>query len=195
MGILGLKIGADSTNNSTTNTQNFDNRVVNTVTKTSYDMSDNSVDNSSRIYEMGDYRVDNSVSVDGGAIQGMIDVATAAIFGAGDVAGRAIVGARDQTIAGYEYADNVFDSATLFANKTNILASDAFAQAAAMSVDAMSSVKNAFTSAQGATAAAAKATQEAYADAKGTTASQKHIVLAVLALAGILAVVMMRKGS
>lgn len=188
---MGFFDSSKSTNNNTT--QNYDNRQVITNTSTAYDLSDRSVNNS--------VNTTTTNITDGGAIKSMADVATAAIKG---------------VPAAYDYADHIFDAATVFANNVNKSGLDAFSQAASLSADAItnaraayqdanksvanaydgatSSILKAFQSAQVATADAQAATQSAYADAKGTTGAQKQIIIAIIAVAGLMALAAMHKG-
>lgn len=182
---MGFFDTSKSTNNNTT--QNYDNRSVVTNTNTSYDLSDHSVTN----------------IMDGGAVQGIIGIAKEAIMGAGA-----------QTLQGYQYADSVFDAAMMFANETGKRSADAFAQAASLQRDTLTSATKAYseanksvataydrstdaiikatTSAQAAASQAQQATAAAYADAKGTTDSQKQIIIGVLVVAGLLAMASMK---
>lgn len=179
MGLFGGGNSSSSTSNLTTNN---DNRQVITTTSSSYDLSDRSVNASTNIV------------TDGGAVQAIKDVA-ASVVGA----------AKDQTLAGYNYADHIFDTATVFANNTVLTAANAFDAAAQIQSDALTQARSAFAASQNTTAEAYAAAQKAqqsasaelkaaYADAKGTTDAQKQIILAVLAVAGVMALAMMRKG-
>lgn len=195
---MGWSLFGGGDKNSTTTNNNYDQRVVTTNTTETYDLSDNSdhSDNSDNSLHYTDNSVDNSVKLDGGAI---------AALGASTLA--AINGANKQTLAGYDYADHIFDSATVFANQAQKNSLDAFSMAASLQNDALTraqasyreanrsvadaysdaqgSVLSAFKSAQVATADAQAATQAAYADAKGTTAAQKQIIIGVLIVAGL----------
>lgn len=188
MGIFGGG-NSSSTNNNTTN--NYDQRQVITTTTENYDLSDHSVTN----------------VTDGGAIKAMADVTSLALNNSAA-----------QTLAGYQYADHIFDTATVFANNALNASSDAFSQASKMQADTLVGARQAYadanksvvtaydkaqdqtlkayTAAQAASQNAQAATAAAYADAKGTTDSQKQIILGVLAVAGVMALAMFqRKGG
>lgn len=117
-----------SETSTTTTTQNYDQRQVNTTNNT----------------------------LDGGAVQGIIDVAKASIG--------ASTGAQ---VHAYDYADNIFSGAIDFANQNDKRAFNAFDRAATIQGDALVTLKS------------------AYADAKGTSDSQKGIMYAALGVAAI----------
>jgi hypothetical protein len=224
---MGLFGGGNSSSSSTSNTQNFDDRQVNTVTTDShnYDLSDNSVKVTNSAYDLSDHSTttssDNSFTqtitnlLDGGAINGI-----------GDIAAAAIKSGQAGTLAGYNYSDGVFDAAMTYANGVNDHQADAYKAAAAMTSDALTGARAAYQSASnqvssaltganaqiasaygaagdmamaalkavvGSGQAAQVATADAYADAKGTTNSQKQIVIGVLVVAGIMALAMLQK--
>lgn len=178
---MGFFDSSKSTNNNTT--QNYDNRQVITNDTKTYDLSDHSVDNSTN----------NTTITDGGAIAAMAA----------------------STKGAYDYADHIFDAATVYANNVNKSSLDAFSQAASLSSDAITGARSAysdanksianaygdaqsvvlkaFQSAQVATADAQAATQAAYADAKGTTGAQKQIIIAIIAVAGLMALAAMHR--
>ncbi|MGZ8301215.1 MAG: hypothetical protein ACXW2U_00775 [Telluria sp.] len=165
----------DRNSTSTSNlTTNYDQRQVNTTTSSSYDLSNRSVDSSTT----------NNTSItnltDGGAIAGMVTIV-----------GKALDGAGASTMSAYNFADSIFDSATVFANRAQERAADVFADAASMTRDTLVSARQAYQESTGQVAKAYQvaqaATADAYADAKGTTNSQKQIILGVLAVAGLLA--------
>jgi hypothetical protein len=186
---MGLFGGGNSSSSNTNQTENIDNRAVITNTTSSYDLSDHSVTN----------------VTDGGAIQGITNVAALALNNS-----------TAQSLAGYQFADHIFDTATVFANNAMNSASDAFSQAAVMEKDALTGAKQAYadanksvvtaygsaqdatlkayTAAQASSQQAQAATAAAYADAKGTTDSQKQIILGVLAVAAVMAFAMMKRG-
>ncbi|MTV36280.1 hypothetical protein [Duganella radicis] len=114
---MGLFGGGNSSSTNSTTNNNYDNRQVITSDTKNYDLSDNST------------KVDNSTSVvnllDGGAIAGM----AAATKGA------------------YDYADNVFDAATVYANGVNNNSLDAFKVAAELSSDALTSTRASYSDA------------------------------------------------
>lgn len=154
-----------STNNQTTNN---DNRQVITTTSNSYDLSDRSADTTI---------VNN---LDGGAIAGMVSIV-----------GGALDGASKQTLAGYNFADSIFNAATEATNAASARVANAYDRAAMVTSDALLTVRDAYKDSTKTTVDALKAAQvmtaDAYADAKGTTNSQKQIIFGVLAVAGLLA--------
>jgi predicted small integral membrane protein len=134
-----------------------------------------------------------TIITDGGAILAM-----------GQLAGQVVNNGVTQVQSAYDYADHIFDSATLFANNANRRASSAFDTAAKMTTDALTSARQSYVDATKATASAYSdaskaqataqaATAAAYADAKGTTDSQKQIILGVLAVAAIMALSMIQR--
>lgn len=150
--VMPFYFGGSSKSSTATTTQNNDNRQVNTTT------------------------VETHNTLDGGAIQGMIDVAQQAIAGAG-------AGLSDSL----DYAGSIFDAGTKTINAAGVREAEAWSGAAAL-------VKDALTGAREAYQAQAQSLQGAYADAKGTSDSQKTIVLGVLAVAGVMAFSMMKRG-
>jgi hypothetical protein len=193
MGLFGG--GNSSSSNATTNN---DNRQVLTNTTTSYDLSDHSstaLNNSNNTYVTDG----GAFGLVGGAVGAMSDLALAAVRGA-----------NSSLQSGYDYADHVFDTATMFANQQSSqalgVAQNAFDKASTLQKDALTTAQGAYAEASRATAtawtqanqaaqAAQGATQAAYADAKGTTDSQKQIILGVLAVAGLMALgTMYKKG-
>jgi hypothetical protein len=113
-------------------------------------------------------------TVDGGAIQGNIAVAQNAL----NLAGAAQVHA-------YDYADSLFHAAVDYANQNDGRQLDAFERAATITHDALLTANKAYSDASGELKAA-------YADAKGTTDAQAKIILAVVAVAGVMALAAMR---
>jgi hypothetical protein len=157
----------DSTSTTTNQTSNYDQRQVNTNT-----------DSNNRF-------IDNSVNLDGGAIAGAVTIL-----------GKALDGASAQTMAGFNYADHIFDSATAFANNAGAMAGDAFSRASRLSQDALTGARQSYLEAgnqvSSAYGTALAGTAAAYADAKGTTAAQKQIILGVLAVAALFALVALK---
>lgn len=182
-----LYIGGDKQQNTTSSTQNYDNRSI--VTNT----------------------------LDGGAIAGALGVATQAGQNITAIAGQAIKVSGDNTAHAYDYADNIFHSAVDFANQNDSRALNAYDRAAAITSDALVETKQAYqgaaaiqsdalTSTKTAYAGALAATnnaysnatgqlQAAYADAKGTTGAQQKIIMAVLAVAGVFALASMHRSA
>ena len=144
-------IGGDKEQNTQQTTQNYDQRQVNTS------------------------NVTTTNTLDGGAIQGAIDLAKKAL----DVNST-------QTTHAYDYADNIFHAATDYANSNDARAFNAYDRAAAITNDALLTARQAYKESAG-------QLKEAYADAKGTTDAQSKIILAVLVVAGV-AVVAALKG-
>ena len=168
MGILGLKFGSDSTSNTTNDVSNYDQKQYNTSTQDSHDA--NMTDNSVSVVSM----------LDGGAIAGMVSIL-----------GSALDGSTKQTLAGYTYADGIFNAATESLNAASSRVASAYDRAAMVSSDALLTVRDAYKDSTKQTVDALKTAQtmtaDAYADAKGTTNSQKQIIFGVLAVAGLLA--------
>jgi hypothetical protein len=164
MGILGLKFGSDSTSNTNSNTQNYDQKQYNTNT-----------------FDSNNTTTFNTVT-DGGAIKAI-----------GDVAALVLNNGVTQVQSGYDYGAHIFDAATEYANSVNNSAVSAFDTAADMTHDALTTATKAYADASKAQAVAQGATAAAYADAKGTTDSQKQIILGVLAVAGLMALGMMQR--
>lgn len=191
---MGLFGGGNSTSTNENTTNNYDQRQVITTSDS----------NNSSAFNDNSTTVTNTSVTDAGAF-GVVQ----------NIAGQAITSARDQTLAGYNFADHIFDTATIFANAESERAADAFGQAAVMTKDtlvqardayqtanasvvtaygrAQDATLNAYTAAQKAAMTAQAATAEAYADAKGTTNSQKQIIIGVLVVAGVMALAMMKK--
>ncbi|MYN45792.1 hypothetical protein GTP23_12115 [Pseudoduganella sp. FT93W] len=199
---MGLFGGGNSSSSTTNN--NYDQRQVITTTTDNYDFSDNSQhDNSDRSTKIDNsWSVDNSVTtlLDGGAISGIADIATQMA----GLAGKAVNGANQQVLAGYDYADHIFDGGMSFVNRALSSSQDAFERAAQMSQDTLVTAQAAFQKAgqQADTATSMAMAQQqaaqrdvaaAYADAKGTTASQTKILYAVLAVAALMALATMHK--
>lgn len=157
-------MGLFDTNKTTTSNQtnNYDQRQV--ITNTTDSSTSNTTTN----------------ITDGGAIAGMVTIV-----------GKALDGASQQTLDSYNYADSIFDAATVFANRVSSRASDAYSEAANITRDTLTGARQAYGDAAKATADAYKvaqsATADAYADAKGTTNAQKQIILGVLAVAALFA--------
>lgn len=132
-----------------------------------------SSDSQSTTVQNYDQRQVNSWNVqttlDGGAVQGMIDTAKAAIAGAGQ-----------QTLSAYDHADHMLGGVVDAVNQSGNRDLAAFDRAATL-------IDHTITGANQANATALQTLQGAYADAKGTTDSQKQIILAVLAVAGLMA--------
>lgn len=145
-----------------------------------------------------DTRIDNSTSVmntsnittttDGGAFDLVKNIGNESINLLNSLGVKLIDGVTSNEVHAYDYADSIFDKTIDFANQNDSRALDAFARAATITQDAL-------TTAKGAYAGASAQMQSAYADAKGTTASQEKIMLAVLAVAAVAVfAVMSRKG-
>lgn len=189
---------SSSTNN---NTQNYDQRQVNTQTDSNNVFEDQSVSTVSTVTNL----------LDGGAVALAGGVASMA----GAVATTAIGLSAQTTQTGLEYADSIFSGATKYSNGVNDHMADAYSQAATLQNDALTGARAAYQNAtnavssawgsasdmtmaalklvSGSAAAAQTATADAYADAKGTTNSQKQIIIGVLVVAGIMALAMMQK--
>jgi hypothetical protein len=163
--------GGDSTSKTDTTTQNYDNRQVITSTTSNLDLSDKSTNTNSN-----NTTVNN---MDGGAIDAMKAVALGSL----------------------DYGDSIFDTATLFANNafsSSLSASQsAFDTAASLQKDALTGARDAYKDAskdtQTAYATGLAGAAAAYADAKGTTNSQKSIIMAVLAVAGLMGLAFLQK--
>jgi hypothetical protein len=185
---------SDNSTKTTTSAYDLSDRSTKT---TNTDLSDRSTKSTTTNADLSDHSVDNSWSIvtDGGAIGSMAGVSALAVSGANAA-----------SLGAYAYADHIFDGAMTFANSTVGRASDAFSQAALMSRDTLTQAQSIYQGASqsinAANMAAMNAQQKAtdqiasaYADAKGTTASQKQIVMAVLAVAGLFVFsTMYRKG-
>lgn len=111
--------------------------------------------------------------LDGGAIQGIVDTARLAI-----------TGANTATAQGYDYADHIFDGATAALNQAGLREANAYDAAGRIALDGLHAAQSGYQTALNGLGAA-------YADAKGTTAAQSNIILAVLAVCGLL---VLRKG-
>lgn len=109
-----------------------------------------------------------NVTTDGGAIQGVIGLAS-------QIIGTAAGSQKDAQNAAYAFTENVNGSVLDFAEGNDKRAFTAFDHAAAVQTDALHTL------------------QSAYADAKGTTDAQQKIIFA--AFAALVVVVLATKGA
>jgi len=198
-------IGGSKKQTTQSTAQNYDNRVMNTDSNNSYDLSNRSTNLSSydlsnrssnySSYDLSNRSVNNTTdarvtttnttTTDHGAVAGALSFAGSALTGTASAVKDALgfaqsvaSGQQAATIHAYDFADGLFDSSLEAVNKNSSRAYDAFDRAAMIQTDALAM-----------TGAAAKdalvQVQNAYADAKGTTQAQQQIMLGVLAVAAV----------
>ena len=168
-------MGGSSKSSTSQSSQATDNRQVITNTTSSYDLSNRSTtdsNNTTSLYDASS-NVSNTTTnyntLDGGAVAGGIAAARDSLdkmFGL----------SMATTDGAYSFADGLFGTALDFANKNDNRLIDAFEHASAVQSSAIGQL------------------QDAYADAQGTSKAQEKIVLAVLAVAGVVLLVAMKKG-
>lgn len=147
---------------------NYDQRQVNTDSNNTsfsdYTNSGNTTNTSTTITNL----------LDGGAIGGGIDAAKSAIAGILSMGSNALDQSVRQTTHAYDYADGIFSASLDAVQSAGNRELKAWERAATVQDVALNTVKS------------------AYADAKGTSDAQKHIVLGVIAVAGVLALSAMK---
>jgi hypothetical protein len=172
-----------SNQTSTEQTNNYDNRQINTTTVSSYDLSNRSTQNTTNITDSSDRSTNNTsiTTLDGGAVSGALglagDTLKAGVSQLTNVLGLAsqvVTGQNAAQAQGYDFADHLFNHALDSVSGSQEAALNAFDRAAQIQTAAMGQL------------------QGAYADAKGTTAAQQKIMIGVLVLAGV--ALMARKG-
>lgn len=121
-----------------------------------------------------------TTTLDGGAVQGMVDTASNAVNNATQQVLAFINGSNQQTLSAYDHADHMLSGVVDAVNASGNRELSAYDRAATL-------LDHTITGANAANATALSTLQNAYADAKGTSDSQKSIILAVLAIAGVMA--------
>lgn len=196
-------IGGDKNQKTSSQANNYDQRVVATDSYNTYDLSDKSVDsssnawsdssNSNNSYDLSNRSTDNSrtttttntMTTDHGAVSGALGFAGSSLTGMTEAVKNALgyaqsvaSGQQATTLHAYDFAGGLFDTSLEAVNRNGSRAYDAYERAAMIQSDALAM-------SGAASKAALSQIQNAYADAKGTTQSQQHIMLGVLAVAAV----------